>query len=247
MFSCYYLTTQGFSLDLIKRYRKSGWLKAVGRGAVARASDEIDWTGGLYAIQEQLKFPIFPGAKTALELQGSAHFVPTGKGHAVFLFGAPETKLPAWFKQYDWGMALTYTTPDLFSGDANVGLTQKKRGAYTIRLSSRERAMMEVLYLIPHEQEFEEARLLMENLRTLRPKLVQELLERCNSIKVKRLFMVLAEATHQPWVSKVNLSKVDFGKGKRVIVKGGVFNSKYNISVPKHEIEGTVVKGGDHS
>jgi hypothetical protein len=50
--------------------------------------------------------------------------------------------------------------------------------------------------------------------------------------------MYLAESTEQPWVSKLDLSRVDFGKGKRVIAEGGVFNSKYNISVPKISAEG---------
>lgn len=30
----------------------------VGRGAYAKAGDKIEWTGGLYAIQEQMKLPI---------------------------------------------------------------------------------------------------------------------------------------------------------------------------------------------
>ncbi len=34
----------------------------------------------------------------------------------------------------------------------------------------------------------------MEGLTTLRPRLIQSLLEQCRSVKVKRLFTVLAEA-----------------------------------------------------
>ena len=63
-------------------------------------------------------------------------------------------------------------------------------------------------------------------------RLVQALLERCNSVKVKRLFMVLAESFQHAWVKKLDLSKVDFGKGKRILVRGGRFDSKYNITVP---------------
>lgn len=62
---------------------------------------------------------------------------------------------------------------------------------------------------------------------------MQSLLERCKSIKTKRLFLFLAEATEQPWFSKIRVAKIDLGKGKRLIVKGGVFNSKYQITVPK--------------
>ncbi len=91
---------------------------------------------------------------------------------------------------------------------------------------------MEVLYLVPANESFEEAGLLMEGLTTLRPRLVQALLTQCRSVKVKRLFMFLAEACNHAWVKKLDLSKVDFGKGKRMIVKGGRFDAKYNITVP---------------
>lgn len=73
----------------------------------------------------------------------------------------------------------------------------------------------------------------MEGLTTLRPRLVQALLEHCASVKVKRLFMVLAEGCRHAWVTKLNLSKVDFGKGKRMLARGGRFYSKYSISVPE--------------
>jgi hypothetical protein len=91
---------------------------------------------------------------------------------------------------------------------------------------------MEVMYNIPRDASFEEAALLMEGLTTLRPRMLQGLLEQCRSVKVKRLFMYLAEDCNHAWVKKLDVSKVDFGKGKRMIVKGGRFNSKYNITVP---------------
>ena len=94
---------------------------------------------------------------------------------------------------------------------------------------------MEVLYGVPQVDSYEEARLLMEGLTTLRPRLVQALLETCASVKVKRLFMFLAEDCKHPWAGKVDLSKVDLGKGKRALVKGGRFDAKYQITVPNTE------------
>jgi Transcriptional regulator, AbiEi antitoxin, Type IV TA system len=49
--------------------------------------------------------------------------------------------------------------------------------------------------------------------------------------------MLLAENCKHPWIGKVDLSKVDFGKGKRALIKGGRFDSKYNITVPNTESE----------
>lgn len=129
-------------------------------------------------------------------------------------------------------MALCYSTTKLFAEEPSAALTKKELATYAITVSAPERAIMEVLYLIPAEESFEEAGLLMEGLTTLRPRLVQSLLEQCHSVKVKRLFMFLAEACNHAWVKKLDLSKVDFGKGKRMIVKGGRLDTKYNITVP---------------
>ena len=94
---------------------------------------------------------------------------------------------------------------------------------------------MEVLYGVPGAESYEEAVLLMQGLTTLRPRLVQALLEHCVSVKVKRLFMVIAESCQHPWVKKLDVSKIDFGKGKRMLVKGGRLDPKYNITVPLTE------------
>ena len=72
----------------------------------------------------------------------------------------------------------------------------------------------------------------MEGLNNLRPDLVQNLLENCSSIKVKRLFLYLAEKASHGWVQHIKLDKIDLGSGKRSIVKNGVYNSKYKITVP---------------
>src|SRR3989344_7890141 len=229
-----WLEKQGAYQQLVQEYEKASWLRRIGQGAYAKSSDKVEWPGGLFALQEQLELPVHAGAKTALQMQGYAHFLPLGKGTTVSLFGLPDVKLPAWFKQYRWGVKVRYITTNLFSGEANQGLTKKEMGLYAVNVSAPERAMMEVLYLVPKEESYEEARLLMEGLTTLRPRLVQSLLESCASVKVKRLFMVLAEGGGHAWVKKLELSKVDFGKGKRMIAKGGQFDPRYNICVPKH-------------
>lgn len=56
--------------------------------------------GGLYALQEQLGLPVHAGGKTALSMQGYAHFLSMGQGATVVLLGPPSVKLPLWFKQY---------------------------------------------------------------------------------------------------------------------------------------------------
>lgn len=228
-----WLQKHGIYRQLADQYQKTEWLQRIGSGAFVHLNDKVDWTGGLYAIQDQLKRPIHAAGKTALQIQGYAHFLPLGQGAVITLFGDPGAKLPTWFREYNWGGQIRYKMTNLFPPDPNLGLAKREVGAYSIRLSTPERAVMEVLYLVPKEESFEEARLLMEGLTTLRPRLVQTLLELCNSVKVKRLFMFLAEACNHSWAKKINLSKVGFGKGKRVIVPGGRFDPKYQIIVPE--------------
>jgi hypothetical protein len=73
----------------------------------------------------------------------------------------------------------------------------------------------------------------MEGLNNLRPSSIQNLLEKCTSVKVKRLFLYLADKVGHEWFSFINLDNFDLGSGKRSIVAGGVYVSKYQITVPK--------------
>lgn len=121
---------------------------------------------------------------------------------------------------------------NLFPPGYSDGLTEFQSGGFAITVSSPERAAMEMLHLVPGDVGFDEAQLIMENLLTLRPDVVQGLLMACRSVKVKRLFLYMAERHEQAWLSKLDLSKFDLGKGKRMIIPNGRFDAKYQITVP---------------
>ncbi len=227
-----WLNEQGIYRQLIQSYQKSAWVNSIGGGAFVRSDDEINWTGALFAIQSQLRLPIHAGGKTSLQLEGFAHFLPLGKGTDVFLFGSVGVRLPAWFKSYHWENRIHYTATNLFT-DVKEGLTKIKTDNLSITISSPERAIMEVLHLFPNRGSFEEGRLLFEGLTILRPGLVQTLLEKCTSVKVKRMFLYLADDCGHAWRKKLDLSRIDLGKGRRELVKGGNLNVRYNIMVPR--------------
>lgn len=234
-----WLSQRGVSRQLAEAYRSTGWLQRLDRGVYGRAGDSVDWTGAVYAFQEQLGMSIHPAAKTALLMQGHAHFLPLGRGATVWLFGSSGEKLPAWFRQRDWDAKVRFTATHLLPADDHQGLTSRDAGGFTLTISAPERAALELLHLVPNRQSFEEAHLLFQGLTSLRPRLVRTLLEQCRSVKVKRLFMFLAESLDLPWARRIDLSNVDFGKGKRVIVKGGRFDPKYRITVPVTDSGGT--------
>jgi hypothetical protein len=92
---------------------------------------------------------------------------------------------------------------------------------------------MEYLYDIPRYEGFDEANYIMGGLPSLRPALLQQLLEGCKSIRVKRLFLYMTENHIHAWVERLKPSSIDFGKGKREIIKGGKLDKKYKIVVPE--------------
>lgn len=225
-----WLAAQGISRNLINKYKRSGWVTPIENGAYILSRDDVRWPGAVFTIQKQLQLDVHVGGKTALQLKGAAHYIPVDMKR-VYLFGGAGAKLPSWFKSHNWGIEIDYLMTNLFQ--TRLGFIEEDYGTFSIEISSPERAIMEVLYLVPHRQTFEESSLMMENLISLRPMMVRQLLEACNSIKVKRLFMLLAERHDHAWINKLDLSGVNLGSGKRVIVKGGMLDKKYKITVLK--------------
>ena len=225
-----WLADNGISSQLLNRYKKSGWLESIGTGAVKRSGDTVNYHGGIYALQNQAGLSVHAGGRTALSLQGRAHYIDMAAGRAV-LFGGKKENLPTWFENRKWETKINYYTTSFLP--AEMGLSDLERKNFSVKVSSPARAILECLYLAPKHQEFFECYELMEGLNNLRPKSVQELLENCSSVKVKRLFLYMAEKLKHPWLDFVDLSKVDLGSGKRSLVKNGVYIEKYKITVPK--------------
>lgn len=225
-----WLTEQGYSLDLQKQYKKSQWFDSIGTGALIRHGDQVDYLGGIYALQSQLGLYVHPAGKTALSLQGKAHYLELST-KKVQLFGSKGERLPLWFKKRDWGLNVECKLTSFLP--AELGLAELNHKSFKLKISSPARAVMECLYLAPKYQPLVEVYELMEGLNNLRPATVQQLLEGCTSIKVKRLFLYLADKAGHEWLSYINLDKVDLGSGKRAIVSDGVYVSKYQITVPK--------------
>jgi len=224
-----WLTQNGFSNQLLDKYKKSNWLASIGTGAMIRSGDDVGYEGAIYALQEQAGMFVHPAGKTALSLLGKAHYLELSP-NKVTVFGGKNEKLPTWCLKHDWGVTLDYYSSSFLS--AGIGLVDVELKTFSIKVSSAARAMLECLFLAPKNQELMECYQLMEGLNNLRPNLVQNLLESCTSVKVKRLFLYLAEKANHSWVNHLNIEKIDLGSGKRSIVTNGVYDSKYKITVP---------------
>jgi hypothetical protein len=227
-----WLNSQGISSKLAAWHVGSGWLTRFGPRAFVQTADRVDWRGGLYTLQTQLGLTIHAAARTALELRGLAHFVPQGSSQRIQLISDRKERLPAWFREREWSPHVEHQTLSLFEEAPEESLTHLDCGGFAISMSAAERAVLEEMRLAKTNAEIAHAIQLMENLTTLRPALVQELLECCSSIKAKRLFLWSAERVGHAWVEGLDTGRVDLGSGKRQLFKGGQLDSKYQITVP---------------
>ena len=235
-----WLRQQGYSPGLLKRYKASKWLEPVGFGALKRYGDAVGYEGAVYALQKQAGLSVHPGGRTALALLGRAHYLELSPAR-VTLFGAADERLPGWFVKHDWGLALDYHARKFLPPKA--GLVELNRGAFSIMVSNPARAMLEHLNLADGEQDLLECHELMEGLNDLRPQSVQALLEACASVRVNRLFLYLAERAGHGWLARIDQRKLYLGKGKRSVAQSGMFNRKYQITMPRQLEERHVQPG----
>lgn len=227
-----WLSKQGMSYDNLERYERSGWVRRVGSGAFQRASDRVSWEGAVFGLQKQHQIQFYIGGRTALELQGAAHFIPLGQPR-VFLFSSTKKQLPLWFANYIQALDVHCTYLQYRFLSPQLAITSYDCGEFQIEVSTRERAALEVLELLGRFHTFEECRLLFENLGTLRPKVVQDLLEGCSSIKAKRVFLFLSKNLGHRWFKDLDLSRINLGSGPRDLVPGGVYDPEFQLTYPK--------------
>lgn len=223
------LLRRGYSYENLKGYVRSGYLYSLGRGAYCRAGTKPSVEAAISAMSNQLAVPVHVGGRSALAKSGYVHFVSAAE-LPVTVFVSRGVRMPAWFlKHYEGCFSLT--TTNFISGNVCV---EESNGC---PFSSPERAILEFLNDVPSKRSLSEAYQLLEMMQTLRPKRMTEVLYACSSVKVKRLFCLLADDLNLPWWHRVEKDGIDLGSGCRTIDKDGSFNAKYNLVVkPWREI-----------
>ncbi|MDR1222059.1 MAG: type IV toxin-antitoxin system AbiEi family antitoxin, partial [Tannerella sp.] len=230
LFLSLWMYKNGISRELQRYYKNSQWLTPIGTGVMARTGETPTIFGALSSLNEQDNKHFTISAMSALEMQGFSHYLPMGK-KTVVLFSPKEERLPAWFVKRDWNVFLRHFTTECFSPE--LGIDTVSQEGFNLLVSSPARAFMECLHLSPKYYNLTDLYYVMEMLSLLSPLKVQELLEDCKSIKVKRLFLYLAEKAGHDWLKMLDLSKISLGTSKRAIAKNGVYNARYRITIPK--------------
>ena len=167
-------------------------------------------------------------AMSALEYTGFNHYVPMGK--PVLMVATPTFKTPLWMQNdvYDATFRVFHT--NAFSYTETI---ERVTDSGTLYVSSPEQAFLECLILAPKSYSYMDLYYVMEQLTTLRSDVVQHLLETLDNNRVKRMFLYMAEKAGHFWFDMLDLSKVDLGTSKLQLVKDGVYNAKYRITIPK--------------
>ena len=251
----WWLEEQGYSRALLAKYVSSGWLVSPARGVYRRPGPPLKWQHVVASLQLLGRTYLHVGGRTALVHQGGGHYIRLQGVDTVLLYG-PES-LPGWINEVGVPERFAVRRDSMFS-DLRVyrddksrllnfydkpikpaqltefGFQEVKWGAWDWPLiySTAERAIFEVLQEVPARESIYEADVLMQGLANLRPAPVMALLKACGSVKVKRLFLVLAEKSQHQWIKHLDLKDVDLGSGKRMLIPGGKLHPKYHITLP---------------
>ena len=225
--------SHGISRQSIHQCLNSKLIKKLGGGAYIKANDELNWQAAIFTIQKELQLPLHVSGQSALEMQGSGHFLQMGKRPFIYIMKREEMRLPIWLKKNDWGVRFHFKTSSLFPSD--LGLIKYDRSKFHFTLSSKERAIMEMIDSLDLTDSFETLERYFEGLLSLHSSLVQRLLENCSSIKVKRVFLYMADKLDLPIIKKIDIRRIKLGRGKRVVSKNGKLNKTYNITVPVYD------------
>ncbi len=246
-----WLERHGYSSSLRSQYVKAGWLNQPARRVYRRSRGQLTWEQAVTSMQILLDLPLTVGGRTALEAQGHAHYL-RHNAREVHLYGPKRP--PTWLKDLPLDVAFSWHNSHRlfpedphrqpvplpsFEGERAPSLTpggfmvsHGPRVSWPIRYSSVERAVLELLDELPDRESFHQVDMLMEGLTNLSPTRLQTLLESCRSVKVKRLFFFFADRHRHAWLDKLDREAVNLGAGKRVLVRDGRLDSRYQITVP---------------
>lgn len=251
-----WLTRHGYSTGLRSHYLSAGWLEQPARRVYRRPRGDLAWQQVVISLQTVLGYDLTVGGRTALELQGYAHYL-AHKRMEVHVYGP--RRLPTWVPKLplqerfvyhnDSPLFRTQTVSsqlqridrsitsgrksDSPSSQASLSVQPWGQWNWPLVLSTPERALLELLDELPRHESFHQVDQLVGSLSTLSPRRLQILLTDCLSIKVKRLLFFFADRHRHAWVRQLDKSVIDLGKGKRMLVRSGKLDPVYQITVPE--------------
>jgi hypothetical protein len=205
------LSERGIPAKQAARLAEAGWLQRIGQGVYLLPGDKLDRDASLAALAQAVP-GLHVAGKTALAWRGVRHDL--GNGPAMTLWGDKPIKLPAWFADV---FSARYQASHLFDAGmpTALGLAPLPAGRSDVMVSTMERAMLELLSDVGQRQGLEEARNLIEAIRTPRMPVLEQLFWHLTRIKVVRLAADLAEELDLPWKGLALSHSQRLGGGRR--------------------------------
>ena len=236
-----WLTNRGYSRQSLHKYVAGNWLVREGHGAYRRPGPQPTWEQRVYSLQLAQKPPGHVGGYSALWMHGLAHYAAASEPEEIWFYTASE--LPSWARNEQAHTTLARFPLTLFDGltptrtkaRTDDAVTERPWGPrkWLLRVSTPERAVLEMLDEVPTRITLDHVWDLFTGMTSLSPKRVQMLLEHCARVQVKRLFLALAERQSHAWFTRLDLKKINLGSGKRVLARGGQLDPKYLITLPE--------------
>lgn len=233
LFNRKYLAQHGITNTAIDYYLRSGKIVAVAHGLYRKPGPPLKWESIIYSL-ELMGHKAHVGHLTALSYHGLYHYLRLGSPSLEKIRLYSSNNLPSWLGNLDFKTKILLMKQNPFL-NSNTGMVEVPFGTWDwpIKYSTPERAFIETVSTIKTEEEINEVRLMLEGAVNLRPTLLQQLLEESHSVKAKRLFLYLARGVAHPWYHYLDLPKIDLGSGKREIIRGGILDPEFLITVPK--------------
>jgi Transcriptional regulator, AbiEi antitoxin, Type IV TA system/Transcriptional regulator, AbiEi antitoxin N-terminal domain len=204
------LAALGISADLAVHYVRAGWLVRLARGVFSRANDMLALHPSLVLLQRRIE-GLHVGGKSALDWYGVRQYL--SQQPLLHLYGWDAGRLPDWFTQR---FPAEYHRKRLFDEQpgAQLHVAPFEQRSDAPRVSSPERALLEVLSDVGVRQPLQEARELAESSYSLRADMLRELLKRCTSVKTVRLCLHFGRELSLPWAAKLTPADLPTGSDR---------------------------------
>lgn len=211
-----WMSDHGLSAKHASRLAKDGWLQRLGHNAYCLAGDSLDRDACLTWVAQRIP-GLHVAGKTALSWRGVRHNLAFQE--TLVLWGDKSATLPDWFTTR---FPTHYQSTHLFSAEMSqqLGIAPLPGGRPDLKVSTPERAILELLSDVGNRQTLEEAKHLVEGARSLRLPVLEELLSHLVRIKVVRLACSIAEELDLSWKSLALESSQRRGGGKRWVSIG---------------------------
>lgn len=205
------LAALGISADLAVHYARAGWLVRLARGVYCRPNDKLDLHACLILMQRSIG-GLHVGGKSALDWHGVRQYL--SQKPVLQLYGWTTARLPSWFTEH---FPAEYHRKRLFdeppADPLHAGPFEGRSDAP--RVSTPERAWLELLSEVGVRQPLQETRELAESAYGLRADVLRDLLLRCSSVKTVRLCLQFGHDLSLPWAAKLDAAQLPTGSARR--------------------------------